>query len=94
MKSDDLETFTKNISQYWLKNNLGELSFKIDNIIEITCKDCFESKDSPILGIPGCHLEKGMLEKLFSLFFNLELKIDEIMCYSMGDEKCVYQLQP
>ena len=94
LKSNDLETFTNNISQYWLKNNLGELSFKINKSIEITCIDCFESKESPILGIPGCHLEKGMLEKLFNLFFNLELKIDEIMCYSMGDEKCLYQLQP
>ena len=34
LKSDDLETFTKNIAQYWLKNNLGELSFKINNNIE------------------------------------------------------------
>ena len=46
------------------------------------------------MGVPGCHLEKGMFEKLFNLFFNIELKVDEIMCYSMGDEKCVYQLQP
>jgi len=94
LENDDLDVFTKNIAQYWLKNNLGELSFKIGNNIEITCIDCFESKESPILGKPGCHLEKGMLEKLFNMFFNFDLKIDEIMCYSMGDEKCVYHLQP
>lgn len=94
LKHDDLDTFTKNISQYWLKNNLGELSFNIDNNIEITCLDCFESKDSPIIGKPNCYLEKGMLEKLFNMYFNFDLNIDEIMCYSMGDGKCVYQLQP
>ena len=44
LTDDDLETFTKNISKYWLKNNLGELSFNINNNIEITCTDCFESK--------------------------------------------------
>ncbi|MBR6928248.1 MAG: ArsR family transcriptional regulator, partial [Methanobrevibacter sp.] len=94
LKDEDLETFTKNISKYWLKNNLGELTFNINNNIEITCTDCFESKDSAIIGKPSCYLEKGMLEKLFNLYFNFDLNIDEIMCYSMGDGKCVYQLQP
>lgn len=94
LKNDDLETFTKNISKYWLKNNLGELSFTIGHRIEITCVDCFESCGLPKSEKPSCHLEKGIFETLFSMFFDLELRIDEIMCYSMGDEKCVYQIQP
>ena len=94
LQHEDLDIFTKNISKYWLKNNLGELSFNIDNNIEITCVNCFESKDLAKSGTPSCYLEKGMLEKLFSMFFNFDLNIDEIMCYSMGDEKCVYQIQP
>lgn len=94
LKDDDLDIFTKNISGYWLKNNLGELSFNIGNNIEITCTDCFESKESAIIGKPNCYLEKGMLEKLFNMYFHFDLNIEEIMCYSMGDGKCVYQLQP
>ena len=92
LKDDDLDIFTKNISQYWLRNNLGELSFNIKNNIEITCVDCFESRDIPRYGRPSCYLEKGMLEKLFSLYFNFDINIEEIMCYAMGDDKCVYHL--
>ena len=94
LKHDDLDTFIKNISQFWLKNNLGELSFNINQNIEITCTDCFESKFTQKTGKPICFLEKGMLETLFSKFFNFNINIIEIMCYAMGDEKCVYQLQP
>lgn len=94
LKDDDLDIFIKNISQYWIENNLGQLSFEIDNNIEITCTDCFESKDLVKTGKPVCYLEKGMFEKLFNRFFNFDLTIEEIKCYTMGDEKCVYQLQP
>ncbi|WP_458453931.1 V4R domain-containing protein [Methanobrevibacter sp.] len=94
LKDDDIDIFMNNISQYWLKNNLGHLKFKMDMNIEVTCTGCFESKDMQKTGKPSCYLEKGMLEKLFNLYFNFDLTIDEIMCYSMGDEKCVYHLQP
>ena len=90
----ELDIFLKNISQYWLKNNLGELSFNISNHIEITCINCFESKYAPKIGKPVCYLDKGMLKSLFSMYFNFEINVEEIMCYAMGDEKCVYQLQP
>ena len=94
LKSEDLDIFMENISKYWMENNLGQLSFKTDNYIKITCIDCFESRYIPKFGKPICYLEKGMLEKLFNMFFNFELEIEEIMCYAMGDEKCVYTLQP
>ncbi len=91
---EDLDIFMDNISSYWQKNNLGKIYFKLNNTIEITCIDCFESVNVPKSGVPICNIEKGMFETLFNEFFKFDLKIEEIMCYSMGDEKCVYQLQP
>lgn len=91
---EDLEIFMENISSYWLRNNLGKLYFKNDNTIQITCIDCFESVHIPKSGLPTCYLERGMFETLFSKYFKFNLNIEEIMCYSMGDEKCVYELQP
>lgn len=94
LKNEDLDIFMDNIAQYWLENNLGKLSFRTGNNIEITCIDCFESKNLPKFGTPVCNIEKGMLEKLFNMYFDFDLKIEEIMCYAMGDEKCVFELQP
>ncbi len=94
LKDDDLETFMKNITEYWNENNLGKLSFDIQNNIEITCIDCFESMHSEKLGLPSCFLEKGMLETLFNEYFKFDIKILETKCYSMGDDKCVYEIEP
>ena len=91
---DDLEIFMDNISSYWLRNKLGKLYFKTGNNIKITCIDCFESVHAPKSGTPVCSLEKGMLETLFNRYFKFDLNIEEVMCYSMGDEKCVYELYP
>lgn len=91
---DDLYIFMDNISSYWLNNNLGKLYFKTDNNIKITCIDCFESSNLPKSGMPVCSIEKGMLETLFKNYFKFDLKIEEIMCYCMGDDKCVFELQP
>ncbi|MBQ2666111.1 V4R domain-containing protein [Methanobrevibacter sp.] len=94
LKDDDLDVFIKNISKYWYDNNLGVLSFNIKNNIEITCFDCFESMNSAKIGLPSCFLEKGMLETLFNNYFKFNLKILETKCYSMGDDRCVYELEP
>lgn len=91
---EDLDIFIDNISSYWSKNNLGNIYYEINHSIKITCIDCFESVNVPKSGTPICSLEKGMLETLFNRYFNFDLNIEEIMCYSMGDEKCVFELQP
>ncbi len=91
---EDLDVFMDNISEYWLKNNLGKLSFDVENNIRVTCRDCFESVNIPRSGLPSCSLEKGMLETLFSKYFKFDLNIMETMCYSMGDNECVYELHP
>lgn len=94
VKDDDLDVFVKNIAKYWYDNNLGTLSFNIDNNIEIKCVDCFEAVYGAKRGLPSCFLEKGMFEELFKSFFNFDLKITETKCYSMGDDRCVYEIEP
>jgi hypothetical protein len=91
---EDLNIFMDNISSYWQKNNLGKIYFEHENKIKITCMDCFESVNVPKSGVPICNLEKGMFETLFNRYFKFDLNIEEIMCYSMGDGKCVYELYP
>ncbi len=91
---EDLDIFMDNIAAYWQRNNLGRIYFELGSNIKITCIDCFESVKVPKSGVPICNLEKGMFETLFSKYFKFDLNIEEIMCYSMGDDKCVYELQP
>ena len=91
---DDLEVFMQNIANYWQRKGLGRMTFNIGQIIKITTYDCFECKLLPRTGKPACFLDNGILEALFSEFFNLPVSVIETQCYTMGDEKCVFEIEP
>ena len=91
---DDLDIFMENIADFWQRKGLGRLTFKVGQIIKITTFDCFECKLLPRTGKPACFLDTGIFEGLFTEFFNLPVSVIETQCYTMGDEKCVFEIEP
>lgn len=91
---DDLEVFLQNIADFWETKGLGKLSFEIGNVIKVTSYDCFECQLLPKTGKPACFLDSGIFEALFSEYFNLPVSVIEIQCYTMGDGKCVFEVEP
>lgn len=91
---DDLEVFIGNISEFWETKGLGKLSFKLGQIIKITAADCFECELLPKTGKPACYLDTGIFQALFSEFFGLPVRVIEIQCCTMGDENCVFEVEP
>ncbi|MBQ2666157.1 V4R domain-containing protein [Methanobrevibacter sp.] len=92
--NDDLDIFMENISDFWQRKGLGRLTFKIGQTIKITTQDCFECKLLPKTGKPACFLDTGIFEGLFTEFFNLPVSVIETQCYTMGDERCVFEIEP
>lgn len=91
---DDLETFLANIAKFWSDKGLGKVSFELGDIIKITSFDCFECELLPKTGKPACFLDTGIFEALFSEYFNGPVSVIEIQCYTMGDGKCVFEVEP
>ena len=91
---EDLEVFMGNIAEFWKKKGLGRVSFKIGQIIKITTYDCFECELLPRTGKPACFLDTGKFEALFSQYFKMPVSVIETQCYTMGDEKCVFEVEP
>ena len=91
---DDLDVFMENIAAFWQRKGLGRLTFDVGQIIKVTTYDCFECGLLPKTGKPACYLDTGILEGLFTEFFNLPVSVIEIQCYTMGDEKCVFEIEP
>ena len=91
---DDLDIFMENIAKFWQSNDLGRLTFDVGQIIKITTYDCFECQLLPKTGKPACFLDTGIFEGLFGEFFNLPVSVIETQCYTMGDEKCVFEIEP
>lgn len=94
MYDDDLDIFMNNIAEFWERKGLGRLTFEVGQIIKITTYDCFECALLPKTGKPACYLDTGILEGLFTEFFNLPVSVIETQCYTMGDQKCVFEIEP
>ena len=91
---DDLDVFMTNIAEFWQRKGLGRINFEVGQIIRVTTYDCFECELLPRTGKPACYLDTGIFEGLFTEFFNLPVSVIEIQCYTMGDEKCVFEIEP
>ncbi|MBQ6100357.1 V4R domain-containing protein [Methanobrevibacter sp.] len=91
---DDLDIFMNNLAEFWQRKGLGRLTFDVGQIIKITTYDCFECGLLPRTGKPACFLDTGIFEGLFTEFFNLPVSVIETQCYTMGDEKCVFEVEP
>jgi len=94
MYDEDLDVLMDNIAEFWQKKGLGRLTYKIGQIIKITTYDCFECQLLPRTGKPACFLDTGIFEGLFTEFFNMPVSVIETQCYTMGDEKCVFEIEP
>ena len=94
MYNENLDMFMENIAEFWQTKGLGRLTYKIGQIIKITTYDCFECQLLPRTGKPACFLDTGIFEGLFTEFFNLPVSVIETQCYTMGDEKCVFEIEP
>ncbi len=91
---EDLDIFMGNLAEFWQKKGLGRLTYEIGQIIKITAYDCFECELLPKTGKPACFLDTGILEGLFTEFFKLPVSVIEIQCFTMGDGKCVFEVEP
>ncbi len=94
IKDDNIDVFLKNIQEFWENYGLGRIEFELGEKIEITAYDCFECGLLPKTGKPACYLDGGIIESILSSFLNKELAVTETKCYTMGDQCCVFEVEP
>ncbi len=88
VKDPDMSTFLGNIANFWETHSLGSVEVKEFQPLTISVEDCFECSGLPYLGRPACAFDSGILESLFSLYNNEEIKVKETQCYALGDKAC------
>jgi len=93
IKDDDLETFLKNVEEFWTEYGLGRIEVDIGNKIEIKTYDCFECELLPKTGRPECYLDKGIIETILSARLDKEFAITETKCFTMGDNYCLFEVE-
>lgn len=94
LKGESLNNLIQNIASFWETNNLGNIEVKSINPLIIQAYDCFECEDLPKLGRPACAFDSGVLEGIFSNFFDQEVEVEETKCYAQGDDYCQFLIKP
>lgn len=93
LKAQKFNEFLQNIAEFWQINKLGRIEIKSETPLIINAYDCFECEDLPKIGRSACALDSGLLEALFSLYFNHEIGVNEVKCYAKGDEYCSFVIK-
>jgi uncharacterized protein len=88
LESADIKKLTKNLADFWENNKLGRFEVKSINPLIIQAYDCFECEDLPQIGRPACAFDSGILEAVFSSYFQEPVKVEETKCYAQGDQFC------
>lgn len=93
LKNENTDIFIENIQNFWLDYGLGNLNFEFGDLLQITADDCFECGLLPLTGKPSCFLEAGIFESFLTSHLKSDVKITEVQCYSMGDGRCVFEVE-
>ncbi|MCC7553011.1 MAG: ArsR family transcriptional regulator [Methanobacteriaceae archaeon] len=91
---ENFDMFLDNIIKFWEDKGLGKLSIEKSQIIKFTVVDCFECAFLPKTGKPACYLDSGIIEALFTNYFGFRISVVEVECYTMGDERCTFEIEP
>lgn len=93
LETSDIEKFIENIAIFWETNQLGRIKVQSTDPIIIKAYDCFECEDLPQLGRPACAFDSGLLEALFSRYFQEHVAVEEVKCYAQGDDFCQFMVK-
>lgn len=93
LQDEDVDKFFGNIQEFWGEYGLGKIEFDLGEKIEITNYDCFECGLLPKTGKPVCYLDGGIIESILSSFLKKDVRVTETKCYTMGDNRCVFEVE-
>ncbi|WP_286243815.1 hypothetical protein [Methanobacterium ferruginis] len=82
VKDFDMGNFLENITTFWETHSLGSVEVKNLQPLTIGVQDCFECGGLPYLSQPVCAFDSEILESLFSLYNQEEVKVMErMLCF-------------
>ncbi len=93
LKNPDLNEFIDNLARFWETNQLGRIEIKSIDPLIIQLYDCFECEDLPKIGRTACSFDSGILEAIFSRYFQEHVEVTEVKCYAKGDDYCQFMVK-
>ncbi|HTY90436.1 MAG TPA: V4R domain-containing protein [Methanocella sp.] len=89
----DLSKLLANLAKFWEAQKLGCMEVQSMDPLDVIVYDCFECQDLPYLGRPACAFDSGVLQTIFTRYYNSPAIVKETKCYAMGDDRCEFIIE-
>ncbi|MBN2733232.1 MAG: ArsR family transcriptional regulator [Methanomicrobiaceae archaeon] len=87
------DKFLDNLYDFFLSNELGEITVESREPLIITVKNCYECQDLPKIGRPACSFDSGFLTAVFRNQTGGDVVVEETHCYAQGDPFCRFVIK-
>jgi predicted hydrocarbon binding protein len=92
-KSQNINGILKELTVFWKKQDLGDITV-IDGVRPgILVKDCYHCGRMPNVGKTLCSMDEGIIEGILSNRLDLTLAVHETECYGTGHGHCRFVIE-
>ncbi len=93
LRSGDVRSLVSELAEYWLKNEIGEMSWEDEKqgLLAVNfCSDCLGRSYGA--GYTLCPFKEGLLEAVFDSKLGRKYKVTEIECCGTQDAGCLFRI--
>jgi len=94
MKSNDVEGLIKEIKDFYMMHELGELVVFSLHPVTLIIRDEYDCSKAPDVGKTLCLLNEGILESIFEERLHMPLRVVEKDTFGVGFNMCKYVIEP
>jgi hypothetical protein len=94
MKATDVEEIIREIKEFYLAHELGEVVVFSLHPITLIIRDEYDCSKAPDVGRTLCLLNEGILEAIFEERLSMPLRVVEKDTFGAGFNMCKYVIEP
>jgi len=94
MKSNDVEGLIKEIKDFYMMHDMGELVVFSLHPVTLIIRDEYDCSKAPDVGKTLCLLNEGILESIFEERLQMPLRVVEKDTFGVGFNMCKYVIEP
>ncbi len=92
-ESDDCDGILNELSVFWKKNELGDMTIIKGDKPVILVLNCYLCGKMPYVGKTLCSMDEGIIEGVFSSRLKLDCTVRETECYGTGYNHCKFMVE-
>ncbi len=92
-KSQDCEEILEELSMFWSRHRLGDMTVENGSNTEIFINNCYHCGKMPNVGKTLCSMDEGLIEGIFLSKLKYKCSVNEVECHGNGFDHCKFVIE-